>query len=67
MRRSTQTLRWRQAALAVATGALAAVLVSGLWRWLEPPMVTSVTLDPQAVANLLQPPLTAACRPSAGS
>lgn len=54
-------------AIGLWSSIVTAVLVSGLWRWVAPPIQTSVTLDTQAVANLLQPPLTAACRGSGGS
>ena len=65
--RSAQRLRWRAVGVAVTTGVLTAALVSGLWRWAQPPQAARpVTLDAQAVARLLAPAVTAALKPSSG-
>lgn len=67
MRQSTQGLRWRHYALALVTGLLTAVLLSGFWLWVAPPKVlNTVTLNAQAVADLLQPAMTAALKHSKG-
>jgi chemotaxis protein histidine kinase CheA len=67
MKQSTQGLRWRHYALAIVTGLLTAGLVSGFWLWVAPPkVVNTVTLNAQAVADLLQPAMTAALNHSKG-
>ena len=68
MQQTTRGLRRRHYALALVTGLMGAVLVSGFWLWVAPPkgVVSTVTLDAPAVANLLQPALTAALKPSKG-
>ena len=67
MSRSGRHLRWRQAAVAVMTGALTAALVIGSWRWVRPPRAAqAVTLDSRAVARLLAPDVIAALRLSVG-
>ena len=67
MQQSTQGLRWRHYALALVTGLVTAALVSGFWLWVAPPkVVNTVTLNAQAVADLLQPAMTAALKHSKG-
>ena len=60
-----QRMEWRHYALAVVTGLVTAVLVSGFWLWLAPPTVQN-QLDPKAVAEYLKPAVIEALRPSRG-
>ena len=56
MRRSVRSLSWKVMIVCVMTGVLTGGLVSGFWRWVQPPRVPqTVTLDAQAVARLLLP------------
>jgi hypothetical protein len=59
-------LRWRQYALSLATGLLAAVLVSTLWLWRAPPVIRNNFLDTKAIARLLKPAIIATLRSSKG-
>ncbi|MBW4049673.1 MAG: mobilization protein [Proteobacteria bacterium] len=64
MKQSTQGLRWRHYALAMATGLLTAVLVSGFWLWVAPPKIqNTLNLDARALAQDLAPAI-AALKPS---
>ena len=60
MQQSTQGLRWRHYALALATGLLTAVPVSGFWLWVAPPKIqNTLNLDPQTLAQDLAPAIAA--------
>nr|WP_288092109.1 mobilization protein [Thiomonas sp.] len=60
MKQSTQGLRWRHYALALAASLLTAVLVSGFWLWVAPPKIqNTLNLDPQALAQDLAPAIAA--------
>ena len=60
-----QRMEWRHYALALLTGLVTAVLVSGFWLWLAPPTVQN-QLDPKAVADHLKPAVIEALKPSRG-
>ena len=54
LNQAANRLDWSHFALAIATGLLSALLVSGFWVWFSPPSVQT-TLDPKAVAEYLRP------------
>lgn len=60
-----QRMEWRHYGLAVVTGLITAVLVSGFWLFLAPPSIQN-QLDPLAVANHLKPAVIEALKPSRG-
>lgn len=60
-----QRMEWRHYGLAVVTGLITAVLVSGFWLWLAPPTVQNM-LDARAVAEYLKPAVIEALKPSRG-
>ena len=64
LNRAANRLDWSHFALAITTGLLSALLVSGFWLWLAPPTVSNY-LDPKAVAAELRPAI-AALKPSKG-
>ena len=67
MSRSVRSQRWKMMIVCVMSGVLAAVLVSASWRWAQPPRAPqAVTLDAQAVAQLLRPAVIAALKPHSG-
>lgn len=67
MSQSVRSQRWRMMIVCVMSGALAAVLVIASWRWAQPPRAPqAVTLDAQAVAQLLRPAVIAALKPHRG-
>ena len=59
---ATQGLEWRHYALTILTGLITAGLVSVFWLWLAPPKIENL-LNPQGVADLLQPALIEAVQP----
>ena len=65
MSRSVRSQRWRMMIACVVSGVLAAVLVIASWRWAQPPRAPqAVTLDAQAVAQLLRPAVIEALKQS---
>lgn len=65
LNRAGQRMEWRHYGLAVVTGLITAVLVSGFWLWLAPPTVQNM-LDARAVAEYLKPAVIEALKPSRG-
>ena len=63
LNRASTRLEWRHYALALTTGLVSAVLISGFWLWFRPPIVQT-QLDPQAVAEYLKPAVISALKPA---
>ena len=62
MNRASQSMQWTHYLLSAGIGLLAAGLVSGFWRWLEPPTVTNhldTTQVAAQVAEQLRPAIEA--------
>ena len=64
LERAGNSLELNHYLMALATGCVTALLVSGFWLWLAPPIVQN-HLDAQAVAEYLRPAI-AALKPSKG-
>ena len=59
-------MEWRHYALAVVTGLVTAVLVSGSWLWLTPAPQVRNQLNAREVADYLKPAVIEALKPSKG-